>query len=45
MDPIQIDYDHIDVSNIMDQIKVQIAERPKASPLEASATAPGRTVR
>jgi len=34
MVPIQIDYNHIDVSNIMDQIKAQIAERPKASPLE-----------
>ena len=34
MVPVQIDYDHIDVSNIMDQIKAQIAERPKASPLE-----------
>ena len=34
MVPIQVDYDHLDVSNIMDQIKAQIAERPKASPQE-----------
>jgi hypothetical protein len=32
MDPIQIDYDHIDVAGIMDQIKAQIAQRPKPTP-------------
>lgn len=37
--PIRIDYDNVDVADIMDQIKRRIAERPQA-PAEAPAAAP-----